>query len=308
MENKSLQEHTQIIEKFSSHRPQSIAVFGYGSSIFKQANNNSHNIPQTDVIIIVDDIVKWHRNNMKQNPTDYSVIGTIHLNRPNIEKIKGYNKVTYFSEIKDGNCRFKYGVIEVEDFKRSLSTWDNLFMAGRFHKPILRVRTREDINESITQNREIALRLACLFSDTYCTRRELLLNLCGLSYLGDTRMKLAENPHKVANIVDGNFAELNQIYSLNEDYIIPIDNDHFLISHQKILEEISLFPSCLLEYLIINNVNPNDLQCVRYYIKKYIYEKNHSESKAQIFEGLKTNGLVRSVPYALAKVSKRFSK
>lgn len=308
MENKSFQEHIHIIEEFSSHRPQAVAVFGYGSSIFKQANANAHVTPQTDVIMVVDDLIQWHSLNMRQNPTDYSVIGTIHLNKRNVDKIKGANKVTYFSEIKEGSYRFKYGVIEVEDFKRGLSTWDNLFMAGRFHKPILSILTREDINQSIIQNREIALRLACLFSDSYCTRRELLLNLCGISYLGDTRMKIAENPHKVANIVDGSFAELTEIYSLNVDYILPIDKEHFIISHQRLLEELPYFPNCLLEYLMENNVDTSDLYAVRYYLKKYIYEKNHSESKAQIFEGLKTNGVVRSIPYALAKVSKRFSK
>ena len=40
--------------------------------------------------------------------------------------------------------------------------------------------------------------------------------ICGLSYLGDTRMKFAENPRKVLNIVEGSYDSLNEIYGKDE--------------------------------------------------------------------------------------------
>lgn len=300
-------EKYDVIKKFSDKRPDSVGVYGYGSGVFKQSNTEGFK-PLTDVVFIVDDIRDWHKTNMTMNSKDYSLIGRVHLSRKNIAKLKGMNGVTYFSEIKDDGYIFKYGVIEVEDFKRGLSTWDNLFMAGRFHKPVMEISATDDIRYVISYNKNIALMIACLFCDSITTREDIYRKLCGISYIGDARMAFAENPHKVENIVDGSFDKLSEIYPLNEDYLSICENGTIIINHDQLLARIDELPINLLEFLDDMHTDLKDLDLIRINIYEYIMMKNKSESKAQILQGVKTNGIVRSVPYALAKVKKRFSK
>lgn len=300
-------EKREVIKKFALKRPESVGVYGYGSGVFKQSNTEGSK-SLTDVIFIVPDIKKWHQTNMQLNSKDYSIIGRIHLSRKNVSKLKGRNHITYFSEIKEEGYTFKYGVIEVEDFKRGLSTWDNIFTAGRFHKPVMEIKSRDDIKDSIKYNRNCALMIACLFSDECTTKREIYQNLCGLSYLGDARMAIAENPHKVENIVDGSFERLEELYPLNEDYLLEGKNGLVFICHDRILSRLNELPDKLLEFLEDMNTNFNDLDLVRINIHEYLISRNKVESKAQIMQGVKTNGVVRSIPYAFAKVKKRFSK
>ena len=64
----------------------------------------------------------------------------------------------------------------------------------------------------------------------------------------------------------------------------------------------------LLEFLEDMGTDFNDLDLVRINIHEYLVSRNKVESRAQIMQGVKTNGIVRSIPYAFAKVKKRFSK
>lgn len=66
-------------------------------------------------------------------------------------------------------------------------------------------------------NRENAMALAILFEFQKFQGvevRSLLENLCEFSYKGDMRMRWKmENPHKVRNIVDGQYDRLLELYS-----------------------------------------------------------------------------------------------
>lgn len=298
-----------IIKKFSDERPVARAVYGYGSGVFRQAHTSENGRVLMDAIFIVDDLCDWHHNNMVCNPSDYSLIGRVHLSRKNISAIKGVNKITYFSEIKDGEFIFKYGVIEIDDFLRSLDTWENIFVAGRFHKPVLEIESSSLIRDSIDYNRRSALIIACLFCDRVVSKKGIYNKLCGLSYLGDARMAIAENPHKVENIVDGSFDILEKIYPLDNDFLFYDERANlYYINFEVLASHFEELPVSLLNFLKDMNVDFNDIEMVRAYVESYLVEKNKYESRAQITEGVKTNGILRSVPYALAKVKKRFGK
>ena len=236
----------EAIRQFALHRPEARCVYGYGSGVFKQAS--SFGKPLTDVIFLVDDIKEWHKENMHVNPSDYSIIGRIYLSKCSIEKVKGVNGVTYFSEISDGEYTFKYGVIEIIDFINGLDTWNNMFMAGRFHKPVMELKSEEGIRDSIFYNRKCALMIACLFCDKISNAQDIYVKLCGLSYLGDARMAIAENPRKVENIVEGSFDKLQEIYPLNEPFLKIVGEDTYLIDHDMILKRIADLPEGLLGY------------------------------------------------------------
>ena len=297
----------ETIKRFADKRPEARAVFGYGSGVFKQGIPVGK--PQTDVIFVVDDIKRWHHDNMSENSDDYSLIGRLHLSSDSIEKIKGNNFITYVSDVKgnDGNT-FKYGVVENSDFQRGLCTWDNLFLVGRFHKPILDVMSNETVRKVISTNREKAFRVACILSNPVTDKESIFRMLCGLSYMGDARMRCAENPNKVRNIVKGNFPNLENIYKFNEPYVKLLANGVVLISHEHLMFEITELPECLVDYLAETDTDLKDLESVRQRILEYVIRHNRIESKAQIVEGIKTNGIVRSIPYALSKVKKKLIK
>ena len=296
----------EAIKQFALHRPEARSVYGYGSGVFKQASSSGKSL--TDVIFLVDDIKEWHKENMQTNPNDYSIIGRVYLSKCSVEKVKGVNSITYFSEISDGEYTFKYGVIEVVDFINGLDTWNNMFMAGRFHKSVMELKSEDEVRESISYNRQCALMIACLFCDKISNAQDIYVKLCGLSYLGDARMAIAENPRKVENIVEGSFDKLQEIYPLNEPFLNKVGEDAYLINHNMILRSIADLPEGLLAYLDEMNTDYKDLDMVRINIYEYITNKNRVESRAQILQGLLTNGVVRSIPYALAKVKKRFSR
>lgn len=295
-----------IIEHFAYNRPESIGIYGYGSGVFKQETRTGRkNVPQTDIIFIVDDLKKWHQENMKINQQDYSLMGKIHFNMKSVEKIKGKNNITYLSNIYERGFYFKYGVVEITDFLRGLGEWDNIFVAGRFHKPVLEIKSNEDIRKSIDYNRNCALMVACLFCDAFTNITEIYRRIVSLSYVGDARMMFAENPNKISNIVNGSFDKFILTYPLNEDYISMMDNGLVYVDHARILERRNELPDNLLKFLNDIGTDYSCLDIVRINIGTFLIFKNSQESKNQIVEGIKTNGIVRSVPYALSKVKKR---
>ena len=294
------------IRKFAARRPDAKAVFGYGSGVFKQGSISGN--PQTDVIFVVDDIRRWHEDNMSCNSADYSFIGRLHLSSDNIGKIKGRNFVTYFSGVKEDDARFKYGVVETSDFNRGLLTWDNMFLVGRFHKPVLDINDEDVFEEVIKKNREGAFMIACLLCNSITDKETVFRKLCSLSYMGDARMKFAESPTKVADIVKGAYKNFEHIYTFREPYVKVLTNGSVLIDHDYILHQIDKLPCSLVDYLAEMDTDLNDIEMVRTNILKFIVQHNRSESRAQIFEGLKTNGIVRSVPYVFCKIRKKIGK
>lgn len=291
---------------FKEQRPTATGVYGYGSGVFRQANERENNQPSIDIIFIVEDLKKWHIENMAVNPKDYSFLGQLHFSRASITRVKGKNKITYLSNIKEGDRTFKYGVIESNDFLTSLETWENIFVAGRFQKPVLSISTNNTIQDAISYNRKCALIIACILSDRLTNIYSLYNILCGLSYSGDARMRFAENPHKVENIVKGNYQELLKVYPLQEDYIEVQPDGRVEIDHQQLLTHITELPFYLLEFLIALKTDFNDIDMLRINIDLFFKQKNRTESISQIKEGIQSNGVINSVPYILAKLKKHF--
>jgi translocator assembly and maintenance protein 41 len=294
------------LASFVEKRPRAEAAFGYGSGVFKQVGYDTKSHPQRDVIFLVSDLKKWHLENMDRNPEDYSLIGRVHLTNSPVENIKGLNKITYFSHIREHGFSYKYGVIEERDFLHNLSTWDNMFITGRFQKPVMRIHSNDGVDEAIKYDRECALRIACLLNQSETTVKKVLLSLCSLSYMGDTRMLFAENPNKVKNIVEGSYEVLSGVYMTPREYM-HVHGDNVIINHRMLLSEIEFLPSSLVEYLASLNTDLSNLKQVRANIVQFLTEHNKRESFYQTLDGFRTNGIVRSVPYVLSKVKKRIN-
>ena len=117
-------------------------------------------------------------------------------------------------------------------------------------------------------------------------------------------MLFAENPNKVRNIVEGSYDVLSGVYMNPREYM-HVYGENVRINHRMLLSEIELLPSGLVDYLASLNTNLGNIKEVRENIIRYITEHNKKESFYQTLDGFRTNGIVRSIPYALSKVKKK---
>lgn len=279
-----------FIKEFLNERPEVVAAFGYGSGVFKQLGYDSKEKPQIDLILIVNDMKLWHKENIKRNPKDYSFIGRNFFLNSSLDEIKGITGITYQSNIEYKGHLFKYGIIEYGDFVRHMQTWDSFYVPGRFQKPILTIKSNNFIDELILQNRRNACKvgLLCLNNKDL---KDLYLTICNLSYSGDTRMKVAENPKKVDNIVGASYDKFNEMYNFNDLYQKNGERIEYEI-------DINELPSSLEKYIKDDKTKEK--------VMEYLSDLNRKESSLQTMKGIKTNGIVKSLRYGLAKVLKKF--
>lgn len=116
-----------------------------------------------------------------------------------------------------GNKLCKYGVVPTEAFIEDLQSWCHFYFAGRMHKPVHiswspGAVAKAKVEEALHYNRLNALRLALLLLPEEVTFKKLLEEIVSLSYQGDIRMLIAEDPNKVQAIVRGQATELSAIY------------------------------------------------------------------------------------------------
>lgn len=279
-----------FIKEFLNERPEVVAAFGYGSGVFKQLGYDSKEKPQIDLILIVNDMKLWHKENIKKNPKDYSFIGRNFFLNSSLDEIKGITGITYQSNIEYKGHLFKYGIIEYGDFVRHMQTWDSFYVPGRFQKPILTIKSNNFIDELILQNRRNACKvgLLCLNNKDL---KDLYLTICNLSYSGDTRMKVAENPKKVENIVGASYDKFNEMYNFNDLY----QKNGERIEYEIDIDEL---PSSLEKYIKDDKTKEK--------VMEYLSDLNRKESSLQTMKGIKTNGIIKSLRYGLAKVLKKF--
>ncbi|KAJ1981366.1 Mitochondrial translocator assembly and maintenance protein 41 [Dimargaris xerosporica] len=187
-------------------------AFAYGSSVFRQDRKESREKPLVDFILAVTHAQHWHSINLQQNPHHYS--GLRHFGSGLIAKVqKDIGAGVYFNPYVEINgTRLKYGVVSLSTLCSDLVNWDTLYLAGRMQKPLLVVKNDPIIGITSQVNLTNAIRIALLLLPPSFTEFELYSRIVGLSYTGDLRMKFAEDPNKVRNIVVGQQEELQQLY------------------------------------------------------------------------------------------------
>ncbi|XP_027201157.2 phosphatidate cytidylyltransferase, mitochondrial [Dermatophagoides pteronyssinus] len=199
--------------------------FAYGSAVFDQHVPNETNINSSsssllssksrmvDLVLAVDDPIRWHRANMSKNWSHYS--GLRYLGPKNISNIqRKFGAKVYYNTlipIETDLC-IKYGIISTEDFLNDLLDWDTLYLSGRLHKPILTLHENikpndeqdfsvRNLNNAIELNRQSALHAALLLLPEKFTEKQLYMTIANLSYSGDFRMWFGEDRSKVEKII-----------------------------------------------------------------------------------------------------------
>ncbi|KAI5477772.1 mitochondrial import protein Mmp37 [Pseudohyphozyma bogoriensis] len=189
-------------------------AFAYGSGVFRQSGYTDKDKPLLDFVFAVSHPSHWHAINMQQNPSHYSLpMRLLGSDAVAWMQDKGLGASVWFNvEVEVKGKIVKYGTISVEALCRDMLDWETLYISGRTQKPVkilvddARVRLANQVNLAS------ALRTALLLLPEEFTEVQLFEEIAGLSYRGDFRMAVGENPHKVRNIVGAQLEEFRSLY------------------------------------------------------------------------------------------------
>ncbi|EXU98547.1 mitochondrial matrix [Metarhizium robertsii] len=166
-----------------------------------------------DFIFGVSHTQHWHSINIRQHRDHYSGIAS--LGSGLVSRVQNWGAGVYFNPYVEVNgMLIKYGVTSIDNLVKDLSTWDNLYLAGRLQKPVKILRDHPQVRLANQHNLIAAVRTALLLLPPQFTETDLYSTIAGLSYMGDPRMALpTENKSKVANIVNNNVVHFRRLYA-----------------------------------------------------------------------------------------------
>lgn len=154
---------------------------------------------------MINDPVQWHRDNRIRNADHYSTL--FPMTDTTIAWIQSlgagmwYNALVPMGITKFPKRMMKYGVISKTKLLEDLSTWSSVYIAGRLHKPVQYLMKNKEIEAMIEENKRLALMVTLSLLPRVFREVDLYLKLASLSYIGDPRMVIGENPKKVVNLV-----------------------------------------------------------------------------------------------------------
>ena len=336
----------EIINDFVSTLPDITAYFGLGSAVFKQIGSGTKE-GQIDGIGIVDNSPLFHIKNMQLNPKYYSTTGKLFFSLTQFKLTKQVQfvgaDICYLTYIKFNEKTFKLGIIQRKDFLDDLLNWKNLYMAGRFMKVTLMLKTDDEIKNAIEYNRKSALIVSLLMlpEDKY-NLYELYQLIISLSYKGDFRNGIKagdtailsfENPNKINNLLAGQYIGYNNLYSNYPDlYNKDHEPDFSTINHleaesiinkqalkcfeeinikpntQHLLTLIDTLPANLKNYLKEHNADINDLDSLRIILANFFTDINSKVTLPQGIKGIFTSGPVKAIHYGYDKSLKAATK
>jgi translocator assembly and maintenance protein 41 len=301
-------DYSAILTQF----PRVSFAFAYGSGVFEQQQQTSSSSaaapPLVDLIFAVEDADTWHRENILNNADHYAwwlratplALGVSQLQQ---------NAVFFNPFVAVGNVVVKYGVVQRDELLRDLLTWSSVYVAGRLHKPVRIIRSvaadDTQLQAALQSNLAAALRVALHGAPAgRLADVDLFQRIAALSYTGDVRMRLAENPNKVRNIVlgPGNADRFRRLYEPHiERYVAEqrygtvrrVDSNSFEVVRPITDAQRATYVADL----------PSELARVGDDKLARIVARS---SREQTIRNAMASGLFRSVRYLAAKMLKRF--
>ncbi|KAK3846456.1 MAG: mitochondrial matrix Mmp37 [Linnemannia gamsii] len=154
----------------------------------------------------------WHSLNLQANPHHYSGLGMLGSKAIAMTQER-FGAGVYFNPFVEINgMMIKYGVVSIDTLCNDLLNWETMYLSGRLHKPVKILLDDPRTRLSNQVNLFNATRVALLSLPAKFTSEELFTKIAGLSYLGDFRMSIGENPHKVQNIVKAQLSQFHRLY------------------------------------------------------------------------------------------------
>ncbi|KAM3176350.1 hypothetical protein ACTXT7_006662 [Hymenolepis weldensis] len=192
-----------------------VSAFGYGSVAVPQHGRTTSN-SQLDIILVVDDPLKWHIANLQLNPRHYSRLAA--LNSGSLLKnvvCKWPHPAVYYNPLvtwHDPTESFpsqvlKYGVVGVGQLLTDLNNWSDLYISGRLQKPVVFVPQYEpkgSLSSSFNKNLRSALAFSLLQIDFPLLKEDALYHsIASISYRGDWRLYFGEDKNKIERLITG---------------------------------------------------------------------------------------------------------
>lgn len=313
--SKQLENLKSIINSFES--PIKVSI-GYGSGVFPQIGYEKENNEETqiDFINIVENNDKFHKQNLKQHPSHYSVKFPFL-----IRLIQGKSGIYFNPFVKTDFGIIKYGIISKNTSLIDLSEWSSLYFAGRLHKPVNFIKDEDEIIKFLNQfNLKNAMTLSILLIEkNQFSEIELYEQITSLSYLGDFRMYIGgENPNKVKNIVDKQFLLFKKLYEpileyfIHRNILVITDNNEINRTFRKNLtinNKIKLISTLPLQFRI-KLYKMYQEKSIKEIVKdkdlgnnliKVISKTITTSSIKQAIKGFFSSGIIKSLKYAIAK-------
>jgi len=297
------------IKKFVGTLPKTDSVKAYGSSIAYQAGYKPTEKKQVDLIVVVDDIKRFYKENLKMNKYMYGLTPRLYFRHAKRETLRKAAGICYTADIKYGQDSFKMGVIEKDDVLDDLRNWRTYYIAGRFQKEMYTVQADKEIEDANEQNKKNALIVALLLLDKENpTLLDLYEMICSLSYMGDSRKNFkAEDPRKIQKLARGSKEHFDREYTDKTDLFKVTKAGTLKIDQAKVLERMAELPKELYEKIVDeigNNKIEDSILVIRKTIVEYLTSIIKKSSLKQTLKGVKTTGPVKSLGYAFAKLKK----
>jgi translocator assembly and maintenance protein 41 len=315
--------YDRVLTKFNSNNLK--FAFAYGSSVFKQTNNTPSKSSIIDFILVVDDSVSFHYENIQNNPTHYSFLK--YLGPYYVSKIQDeLGAACYYNTLVrlDDDVLIKYGVMSTKYFLRDLYDWDYLYVSGRLHKPVKILKNDLQQVNALQTNLKSALHVSLLLLPEKFKFEDLFLKITSLSYNGDFRMFIGENKDKIRNIVEPNYEHFHSLYKpliLKESQFVHFNESTMSLSQDKskkaIYHNLYFLPRNLMQSLIRSSMNVRQYQDTeeiliklanRYDIvsvlNKALVDLVRYVSITQAAKGFFTAGMFKSIRYASRKLRK----
>ncbi|KZC05095.1 PREDICTED: phosphatidate cytidylyltransferase, mitochondrial [Dufourea novaeangliae] len=304
--------------------------FAYGSATFKQLNNQSNNM--LDLIFVARNVNQWHAENLELNPKHYAQPLKLLGHRAIAKVQENWGAKIYYNTLVKiaGGYTIKYGVISEVSLIEDLLDWNDLYLAGRLHKPVkilVEPSGQSQLPTALVQNLHSAVHAALLLLPQHFTEIDFYKTIAGLSYNGDFRMTFGENKDKVTNIVLPQLLQFRQLYSPIlqhfENYVdIPKLDQMAITCHQdtnpatKIhhLNQLPRTPQIKLVRAWSEGPRSKDTEdCLRAIahdpecceiLEECLKEIVWRSSVTQSLKGIVTAGFVKSVKYSGTKIMK----
>ncbi|ORZ23414.1 mitochondrial matrix Mmp37 [Absidia repens] len=270
----------------------------------------------------------WHALNMQQNPHHYSGLRLLGSNT--ISKLQdNVGAGVYFNPYVEINgIVIKYGVVSIDKLCRDLIDWETLYLAGRMHKPVKILRDDARVRLANQVNLTEAVRVALLTLPEKFNEEQLFEKIAGISYVGDFRMTVGENPNKVKNIVDAQLDHFNRLYySLLDDLpnVAVLNNGQFQQNQNPKFRGLMVqkLPRTLYDQVVnqhrtrasrnkidlpLNKAEMYQQIAASSYLPKYMDQSLRSiiarPAMTQSIKGIFTAGITKSTRYASAKLGK----
>ena len=287
------------MEGLVSSLPPCLLVAAYGSGVFPQGAASALDASRlTDLLVVAEDGPAWHEANLALHPEHYPRWLRDASRAERVQRTGGAGML-FFPFVQLGGVRAKYGVIGRSRFEEDLRQWDTLYCSGRLQKPVRLLHADSSLLGLLEGNLGFAASAAMVLMHSkrmmVHSEADVFLEIARISYDGDIRMALGEDPHKIRRIVMNNLAGFSALYRRQLDEMLDRGELQYgaPVSEQVAKLHMTRLPPRL------RDLGVEELQGA-------LFRTVRRSSAMQTMKNAATAGLSKSLRYGLRKVGKRF--